>query len=174
VTTAALRWLARAHGILAWAAAAALVGAFAAALVGRGLGRRAPSGDPEPHRSNWARRARVAAAGVAATLLSGAFAAGLALDLPYRGRLRQRVFLDAPALGWLFERKLHFAFGAAALAWCALGLLTAAVLRHGDGTAAPPWARDLERAGRAALAGSAALATIAAILSAMVARRHSF
>jgi ABC-type phosphate transport system substrate-binding protein len=93
------------------------------------------------------------------------------------------VFVDSPALGWLFERKLHFAFGAMALAWCALALLTAAALAArpapAPSAAAPPrripaWTRDLERAGQAALAGSTALAALAAILAAVVAGRYPF
>jgi hypothetical protein len=110
--------------------------------------------------------------------VSAAFAAGIPLDLPYRGRLRQKVFIDSAALGWLFERKLHLSFGAVALAWCALALLTAGALaRRAHAGAHPPaappaWAADLERGGRAALIASAALTLLAAVFSAIVARRH--
>jgi hypothetical protein len=31
--------------------------------------------------------------------------------------LRQKIFLHAPTIGWLFERKEHLAFGVALLAW---------------------------------------------------------
>lgn len=173
-----LRWLARVHGVIAWGATAAVL---LAAVLALASARRA------------AGRGVVAASAGAVALLSAAAAAGLALDLPYRGRLRQRVFLDdayahAPSLGWLFERKLHLAFGATALAWCALALLGAAALarrralevghiadvRDGAAGQALPWVADLERGGRMALAASAALALGAAIISAVVARRYSF
>lgn len=163
-TSEALRSLARVHGVIAWAAAAALVVALALAFARRAAGRGV-----------------VAATAAAAALLTGAGAAGLGLDLPYRGRLRQRIFLEAPALGWMFERKLHLAFGAAALAWCALALLAAAALERrraggpgGPSRAMAPWVRDLERGGRAALAASAVFALAAALLSAVVARRYAF
>lgn len=176
MTPDARSWLAHAHGALAWAAALGVTAALGAAL-----SRRAP-------------RARAPLAAVAAALVSAAFAAGLPLDRPYRGRLRQQVFIDSAALGWLFERKLHLSFGAVALAWCALALLAASALARRrpaaplcasttppDGDAArgapaaiPAWVADLERGGRAALAASAALTLLAAIFSAMVAYRHGF
>jgi hypothetical protein len=154
MTTDTLRWLAGVHGVLAWAAT---LGLTAAAIAQRQWGQGTAKG-----------RAIVAAA--AAVLVSGAFGVGLRLDLPYRGRLRQQVFIDAPALGWLFERKLHLSFGAVALAWCAVALLaaSAAAAQHRGRSAA------LGRGGRATLAASAGLAILAAIASAIVGRRHSF
>ena len=35
----------------------------------------------------------------------------------YRSRLRQALFIQAPAIGWLFERKEHLAVGAIGFAW---------------------------------------------------------
>ncbi|MEO6572595.1 MAG: hypothetical protein ABIP89_02060 [Polyangiaceae bacterium] len=35
----------------------------------------------------------------------------------YRGRLKQTIFIHAPKIGWLFERKEHLAVGALAFAW---------------------------------------------------------
>jgi hypothetical protein len=164
MTHETLRWLARAHGALAWVAAAGIATTLAVILMGR------------------IRRGRAVAV-AAAALLSATFASGLPLDLPYRGRLRQQVFIDSAVLGWLFERKLHFAFGAVALAWCGLALLTASALAaprtdepHGALPASilPGRAADLARGGRATLAASAALALLAAIFSAIVAHRHPF
>ena len=35
----------------------------------------------------------------------------------YRARLKQAIFIHAPKIGWLFERKEHLAVGALAFAW---------------------------------------------------------
>jgi hypothetical protein len=157
VTAEALRWLARAHGVAAWLAVAGLIVAAALSLRRRGAGGRAD----------------LVANADATALVTASFAAGLALDLPYRALLRQRVFIESPALGWLFERKAHLAFGALALAWSALALRAAAAARALSRPPAP-WARDLERGARSALFGSAVLALIAAACSTIVARRYPF
>jgi hypothetical protein len=53
-------------------------------------------------------------------------AAGVALYGPYRDRLKQSLYLQAPDVGTLFERKEHLAFGAILLAWAGLACYFAA------------------------------------------------
>jgi hypothetical protein len=103
-------------------------------------------------------------------------ALGLLLHAPYQGRLRQRIFLQSPRIGWLFERKEHLSFGAIALAWCALAALVTLELRARRRGAAPADAvsKDLHRAVVRAYAASAFLAAAAAAASSIVAYHHSF
>jgi hypothetical protein len=42
---------------------------------------------------------------------------GVWLYGPYRDRLKQHIFIEAPWVGLMFERKEHLAFGAILLAW---------------------------------------------------------
>lgn len=149
----ALRAIERAHAILAWLATLALVLSALASL------RRGP-----------ARRGLLGAGALASALLLITGALGALLDEGYRGRLRQRLFLASPTLGWLFERKLHLAFGAILLAISALSALLA--LRRDD--AAGPRARSLARAVTLALGASALLALFASVASTLVARRAIF
>jgi hypothetical protein len=95
----------------------------------------------------------------AAALLAGAFASGLALDAPYRQLVRQRLFVVAPAVGWLFERKLHLAFGATLLGGAA-AFADLAAGRVGDAATA-----SFCRAARVAAAASAVLAIAATAAS---------
>jgi hypothetical protein len=148
VSPDALRSLERLHGIAAWGATAAVV--VAAGLFARGA------------------RSRRAAGVVAAVLAAGAAGLGLGLHDPYRARLRQRLFVEAPRLGWLFEQKLHAAFAAVLLSLCALAL----TLRLGRGPAAG--ARDLHRAAMLGWTAAAALALGASIASTLVAGRAHF
>jgi hypothetical protein len=53
---------------------------------------------------------------LAIALVTIAMASGVYLYPPYRARVRPHLFEDAPAIGWLFERKEHLAFAAFALA----------------------------------------------------------
>src|SRR6185312_5465887 len=92
---------------------------------------------------------------------------GLALHDTYRSRLRQRLFVQAPALGWLFERKLHAAFAATLLAVGGLALLGALAR---DERAA----RELRRSALLAWCAAAALSVFASIASALVARHARF
>ncbi|MCC6558024.1 MAG: hypothetical protein IT372_34185 [Polyangiaceae bacterium] len=156
MTGEGLRWLSGAHGVIAWAAALACAAAVGAGWWGR------------------AARGRGALAATAAGLASAAFASGLPLDMPYRGRLRQQVFIDSEALGWLFERKLHFAFGGLALAWCAVALFAASTLASRRASGQRHGAADMARGASAALAASAALTLFAAIAGAIVAHGHRF
>jgi hypothetical protein len=145
-----LHALARLHALAAWAATAGLVAA--AWLFARGA------------------RTRRLAGGIAAALVLAAAGLGVALHDPYRAHLRQRLFVEAPGLGWLFERKLHLAFAAVLLAVSALA--TALHLdRRPPGAAG---ARDLQRAAALGWTASAALALAASIASAIVAGRAHF
>lgn len=55
--------------------------------------------------------------GLATALVSSVFAGGIALYPAYRAQLKRSIFVDAPTLGWMFERKEHLAFAAMAFAW---------------------------------------------------------
>jgi len=167
VTLEALRRIAAVHGLLAWGAAALL--ALAAGL----LARRRSSPPP----------AAIAVSALAAALTAITSALGLLLHDAYLSRLRQRIFLRDPALGWLFERKEHLAFGSLGLALCGLASLLAFVLverrrltRRADVGPAPtsPLSIPLWRAALTAYAASAVLALAANILSSLVARKFSF
>ena len=146
----ALRSLERLHGALAWGATAAI--AVAAWLFVRGA------------------HTRRAAGAAAVVLVLGASGLGLALHDPYRARLRQRLFIEAPRIGWLFERKLHLAFAAVLLSLCALSL----TLRRDRGPEGDIVGRDLRRAAALGWAASAVLALAASIASAIVAGRAHF
>ena len=65
---------------------------------------------------NYRRRADLS---VALAVGVGTLAGGLgaALYPSYREKLRQPIFAQAPAIGYLFERKEHLAFGALCFAW---------------------------------------------------------
>jgi hypothetical protein len=93
----ALRLTEHIHGHLGWLAAAALVHP---AILLRDAKRRAA----------WS-----VALSLAIVTLAGAL--GARLYTPYRDTLKQAIFLRAPSVGYLFERKEHLAFGAIALAW---------------------------------------------------------
>jgi hypothetical protein len=113
-----LRALTRVHGGLAWASIAVLAAALFAV---------------------WKRRPAVGLAASAAVLLGSAtFVTGALLHGPFQSKLRQRLFLEASTLGWLFERKEHVAFGGLALSCCALSALWAERLSaRGDAAVAP-------------------------------------
>lgn len=153
MTPAVLRSLEGAHAVVAWAATIALL--VTAWIVVRSTSTR-----------RAARRAGATAIG----LVCAAAALGLALHDPYRSRLRQRLFLGSPALGWLFERKQNAAFAAVFLGLSAM--CTLVCLERGGPYA--PGARDLRRSAALAWTASAALALAASIASAIVARRAHF
>jgi hypothetical protein len=167
VTVETLRRLALMHGLLAWLSAASL------AIAALALARRRPL---------RLSRALFAGAAGATLLVTIAWIAGMFLHAPYQARLRQRIFLHDPALGWLFERKEHLSFGALGLAWCAL--TAAALLALRSRRSMPEGARqsgapdragdDLRRAAVRAYAASAVLAAAACTAATLVARRHGF
>jgi hypothetical protein len=96
MNTLLLRVLERIHGHLGWLSVAALL-------------------HPAILLANPRRRARLsvllATGFVVATGLLGAY-----VYPEYRARLKQHIFIEAPTLGWLFERKEHLAVGAVAFA----------------------------------------------------------
>ncbi len=138
--------LERAHGHLGWLAAAAL--AHPAWLLGK-PGRRAPA-------SVIASSALVTAAGAAGAWLYG----------PYRERVRQPLFAEAPRIGWLFERKEHLALGAVLLAWC--GALAHLAPAPGD----PGRGALLEAMARRAFRASFLFALLAALFGTVVAAQR--
>jgi hypothetical protein len=151
MSPATLQLIARAHAVIAWIATAEL--ALALPLLIRARQRRV-----------------TLAISIAAALtitLTGAL--GVLLEATYRSRIRQRLFVESPALGWLFERKEHLAFGAILLAWAALSTLVAARISRD-----PARASDLHAAARVAGIASAALALAASVMAALVARRAHF
>lgn len=155
----AIRALERAHGILAWLATAAIVLAFLALLRARAHLRLA------------------LLLGLLATALATITGAlGLQLDDPYRSRLRQKLFVKSASLGWLFERKEHFAFGAILLAFAGIASLGAAwaIGARRSAASAEPLTRELRRGATAAWAASALLAIAASVASAVVARHARF
>jgi hypothetical protein len=85
------------HGHLGWLAAAALV-------------------HPAVLLRNPRRKAHLAVAS-ALGVVTAAGSLGAWLYPAYRDRLKQSLFLEAPRIGYLFERKEHLAFGAILLAW---------------------------------------------------------
>lgn len=154
-----LRFIARAHGALAWAS---VVATAAAAWL---ISRRTPG----------ARSLPLKAASLASGALAIAAAVGLVLHEPYQRGIRQRVFTQSPRIGWLFERKEHFAFGAVALALSALAALCALELRDRRRALQPDQITSYLRAAAVrAYATSAVLAAIAAVISSVVARFYPF
>lgn len=105
--------------------------------------------------------ARAAAVAAAALLL--AFASGMRLDAPFRTFARQRLFVASPALGWLFERKLHASFAALGLSIAAACAIAASTMLPAD--AAP----NARRAAHLASLAAAALALFATLASFAVA-----
>jgi len=143
-----LRLLEHVHGHVGWLAAALLV-------------------HPAIVLRNRKRRAHLAVSlATAAVTIAGA--GGAWLYVAYRERLRQRIFIDAPAIGWLFERKEHLAFGAVVLAWagCAAYFATP--------RARPEAETALRTIAFRAFVASAALATVVAVLGTIVAVYRSF
>jgi hypothetical protein len=96
MTTLLLRVLERIHGHLGWLAVAALLHP---ALLLRNVRRRAPLA------------VSLATLAVVATALLGG-----SIYSSYRDRLKQHIFIEAPRVGWLFERKEHLAVGTVFLA----------------------------------------------------------
>jgi hypothetical protein len=85
------------HGHLGWLSAAALL-------------------HPAILLRNRRRQAHLAV-GLAVAFVTATGGLGVVVYGEYRDRLKQGIFLHAPEVGYLFERKEHLAFGAIALAW---------------------------------------------------------
>jgi len=143
-----LRLVERVHGHLGWLAAAALL-------------------HPAIVLRSTARRAHLAVTSSLA-LVTLASAIGAWLYVPYRDRLKQGIFLRAPAVGYLFERKEHLAFGALMLAWAGAAAYVGAL----GATAA--MREKLRVAAYRAYVAAAVLAIIVATLGTVVAVYRSF
>lgn len=104
MTTFLLRVLERIHGHLGWLTVAALL-------------------HPAIILRNPRRRARLSVS-LATLFAVGTALIGGVIYPHYRERLKQHIFIEAPRVGWLFERKEHLAVGAVglALAGCAAHL----------------------------------------------------
>ncbi|MEO5726176.1 MAG: hypothetical protein ABI134_15245, partial [Byssovorax sp.] len=143
--------VAQVHAVVAWIATAALLAALPWLI--------------RPRRD----RVTLAIGAVAALSVTLAGGLGVLLEAAYRARIRQRLFVQSPSLGWLFERKEHLAFAAIVLAWCALAAMAASRLAR-----EPERAADLQKVARLAGITAAALALAASVMAAIVARRAHF
>ena len=104
--------------------------------------------------------------GVATVTLVGGL--GVAMYGDYRDRLRQPIFQHAPAIGYLFERKEHLAFGAILLAWAgAVAYLAATKLEGGT-------QERLRRAAHWSFVAAAAMAVVTAALGTVIAAYRTF
>jgi hypothetical protein len=108
------------------------------------------------------RRAHIAVL-VAVLLPTLAGALGVWIYGPYRDRIKQHIFIDAPSIGLLFERKEHLAFGAILLSW-ASGAAYLQAIRAED-----PLRGSLRTFAHRGFVAAAALAVIVAVLGTAVA-----
>ncbi|MDF2695035.1 MAG: hypothetical protein K0S65_3418 [Labilithrix sp.] len=136
------------HGHLGWLVAALLVHP---AIVLRNPKRRA--------------HLAVALATAAVTIVG---ASGAWLYVAYRAELKQGIFAHAPAIGLLFERKEHLAFGAVVFAWAGCAAY------FGAARATPHVQALLRTIAFRAFVASAALALVVAALGTIVAVYKSF
>lgn len=143
-----LRLLEHVHGHLGWLAAALLV-------------------HPALLLRNRHRRAHVAV-GLATGAVTAGSGLGAWLYVAYRERLKQQIFIDAPVVGLLFERKEHLAFGAVVLAWAGCAAYFAAPSASGAVR------QTLRTTAFRAFVGAAALALTVAVLGTYVAVYKSF
>jgi hypothetical protein len=137
------------HGHLGWLAAAALV-------------------HPAIVLRNRRRRAHLAV-GSSVGLVTLVGGLGAWIYEPYRDRLKQSIFLHAPTVGFLFERKEHLAFGAIGLAWA--GAIAYAVATRVDDDATRT---SLRTVAFYAFVFAAALAIVTAVLGVIVATYKTF
>jgi hypothetical protein len=96
MTTLLLRALEHIHGHLGWLSVAAL---FHPAVLLR----------------NTKRRARLSVSLATGLVVVTALLGGYIYPL-YRDRIKQHIFIEAPRIGWMFERKEHIAVGAVSFA----------------------------------------------------------
>ncbi|MEA2751608.1 MAG: hypothetical protein QOI41_5751 [Myxococcales bacterium] len=144
----ATRLMEHVHGHLGWLAAATLVHP---AIVLRSRTRRAHY-----------------AVGLSTGFVTVAAGIGVWLYEAYRERLKQGIFMHAPSIGLLFERKEHLAVGAVLLAWAGAAAYFAAA------SAAEPTRERLRTIAFRAYCGSASLAILVAVLGTVVAVYRSF
>jgi hypothetical protein len=92
-----LRFLEHVHGHMGWLSVAALL-------------------HPAIILRNPRRRARLAVS-LATAFVTVAGSLGVSIYPEYRSLLKPSIFVEAPTVGWLFERKEHLAVGALGFAW---------------------------------------------------------
>ena len=143
-----LRLCQHVHGHLGWLAAALLAHP---ALVLRNEKRRAH---------------------LAVLLATGAVTLGAGLGawlyVGYRDRLKQQIFIHAPSIGLIFERKEHLAFASVVLAWAGCAAYFGAI------RSTPAVRSTLRKIAFRAFAFSAALAIVVSALGTAVAVYKSF
>ncbi len=148
MTTLVLRALERIHGHLGWLAVVALLHP---AILLRNPKRRAP---------------------LAVLLATGAAVAtallGVTIYPHYRELLKQRIFIEQPALGWTFERKEHLAVGAVAFA------LAGCVAHLSAPRFEPPLRESMARLAHRAFVVAFVLAMIVGVIGVAVATYKSF
>jgi hypothetical protein len=113
------------------------------------------------------RRAHLAVS-LAVAVATAAGALGVSLYEPYREKLKQAIFIHAPTVGFLFERKEHLAFGTIVIAW--LG----AVAYGASWRTEDPMRATLHRLAFRAFAIAAAMALATATLGTIVAAYKMF
>jgi hypothetical protein len=145
----ALRVLEHVHGHLGWLAAAGLLHP---AILLRNPRRRAPL-----------------SVALATGFVTFVGALGAYIYGPYRDIVKQKLFIEAPQVGFLFERKEHLAFGAVMLAWAGAAAYFAAGRATDDSLRLP-----LRRFAFRAFVFSCALTTIVACLGIAVAVVRTF
>jgi hypothetical protein len=147
--TLLLRLLERVHGHLGWLSVGALLHP---AILLRQRRRRARLS------------VSLATGLVAVTALLGAY-----IYPSYRDRIKQHLFIEAPKLGWMFERKEHLAVGAVAFALVGWVSHFALPLVAGGGGE-----QSLARLAHWAFVLAFAFALVAAVLGVSVASYRSF
>lgn len=159
-----LRFLAELHGHLGWLAAAALLHP---AILLRDPARWV--GSAEDQARGKPRRRHGLAIALACGLVSAAALAGALLYVFYRESVRPALFATTPSIGWMFERKEHLAFGAAAFAWAGVLAGVAAIRAKED-----PMRVRLAQASHRAFVMATALTFVTAVLGTWVASVKSF
>ncbi len=144
-----LRLLERIHGHLGWLAVAALLHP---AILLR---------DP--------RRRALLSTSLATGLVVAVAVLGVAIYPDYRARLKQRIFLEAPTLGWMFERKEHLAVGVVAFALVGFAAHLGVTLFTDDATR-----RAVARISHRAYVISFVMALVVATIGVAVASYKSF
>lgn len=147
--TLLLRLLERIHGHLGWLSVAALLHP---AILLRQRKRRARLS------------VSLATGAVVVTALLGAY-----VYPSYRDRIKQHLFIEAPKLGWMFERKEHMAVGAVAFALVGCVAHLALPL-----TAGGEPEQSLARLAHVAFVLAFVFALVAAVLGVAVASYKSF
>lgn len=138
-----LRILQHVHGPLGWLAALALV---------------------HPALLLRARRRADLATSLATGLATIAVGLGAYVYPHYRVRVKQKLFLEMPTMGWMFERKEHLAVAAVAFAW--VGLILYRLGREGGSP-------GLQRGAHRAYVAAAVCAVVTAVLGTAVAAVRS-